>query len=86
MFAAFLVIVLLGAVLLPHGIKPPEVGTLLYEKDSAYQYIQVVRDGSPLTIRFEAGTYNRVRAQLRDLPAPTAKMRRIRAGLLRAER
>jgi spermidine synthase len=45
-FAAFLVIVLLGAVLLPHGIKPPEVGTLLYEKDSAYQYIQVVRDGS----------------------------------------
>jgi spermidine synthase len=45
-FAAFLVLVLLGAVLLPHGIKPPEVGTLLYEKDSAYQYIQVVRDGS----------------------------------------
>ncbi len=45
-FAAFLVIVLLGAVLLPHGIKPPQVGTLLYEKDSAYHYIQVVRDGS----------------------------------------
>ncbi len=45
-FAAFLVIVLLGAWFLPHGIKPPEVGTLLYEKDSAYQYIQVVRDGT----------------------------------------
>ena len=45
-FAAFLVLVLLGAYLLPHGIKPPEVGTLLYEKDSAYNYIQVVRDGT----------------------------------------
>jgi spermidine synthase len=43
-FAAFLLIVLVGAWLLPHGIKPPEVGTLLYEKDSAYHYIQVVRD------------------------------------------
>jgi spermidine synthase len=45
-FAAFLVIVLLGALFLPHGIKPPEVGRLLYEKDSAYHYIQVVQDGS----------------------------------------
>ena len=53
---------------------------------SAEVVVEVVRDGSPLTIRFEAGTYNRVRAQLRDLPSPTAKMRRIRAGLLRAER
>ena len=53
---------------------------------SAEVVVEVVRDDSPLTIRFEAGTYNRVRAQLRDLPAPTAKMRRIRAGLLRAER
>ncbi len=44
--------------------------------------VEVVRDGQPLTIRFYAGTYNRVRAQLRDVPAPTAKMRRIRAGLL----
>src|SRR6202011_3412247 len=40
-FAVFLVIVLVGAFLLPHGIKPPEVGTLLYERDSAYHYIQV---------------------------------------------
>jgi predicted metalloprotease with PDZ domain len=53
---------------------------------SAEVVVEVVREGSPLTIRFEAGTYNRVRAQLRDLPAPTAKMRRIRAGLLRAVR
>jgi len=43
-FAAFLLIVLVGAWLLPHGIKPPEVGSLLYEKDSAYHYIQVVQD------------------------------------------
>ena len=42
----------------------------------------VVRDGQPLTIRFHAGVYQRVRARLRDLPAPTEKMRRIRAGLL----
>ena len=48
--------------------------------------IEVVRDSQPVTIRFLAGTYARVRAQLRDLPAPTEKMRRIRAGLLRAPR
>ncbi len=48
--------------------------------------IDVVRDSQPITIRFLAGTYSRVRAQLRDLPVPTAKMRRIRAGLLRAPR
>ncbi len=34
------------AFLLPQGIKPPQVGTLLYERDSAYHYIQVVQDGS----------------------------------------
>jgi predicted metalloprotease with PDZ domain len=45
--------------------------------------VDVVRDGQPLTIRFQAGTYQRVRAQLRDLPAPTARMLRIRAGLVR---
>jgi predicted metalloprotease with PDZ domain len=48
--------------------------------------VDVERDGRPLTIRFSAGTYNRVRARLRDVPAPTTKMRRIRAGLLRAAR
>ncbi|PYP16001.1 MAG: hypothetical protein DMD54_11165 [Gemmatimonadetes bacterium] len=44
--------------------------------------VDVVRDGQPLAIRFHAGSYQRVRARLRDLPAPTEKMRRIRAGLL----
>src|SRR6266478_6254934 len=50
--------------------------------------IEVVRDGRPVTIRFLAGRYNRVRAQLRVVGGgPTEKMRRIRAGLLgRTER
>jgi spermidine synthase len=45
-FAVFLLAVVGGAFLLPHGIKPPEAGTLLYEKESAYHYIQVVQVGS----------------------------------------
>ena len=44
--------------------------------------VEIVRDGRPFMIRFSAGTYNRVRAQLRDVPTPTARMRRIRAGLM----
>ncbi|HEV8511076.1 MAG TPA: PDZ domain-containing protein [Gemmatimonadales bacterium] len=45
--------------------------------------VDVVRDNQPLTIRFQAGTYQRVRARLRDLPARTPKMQRIRDGLVR---
>ena len=45
--------------------------------------VDVVRDGRPLTLRFQAGTYPRVRAQLRDLPTQTTKMQRIRAGIIR---
>jgi predicted metalloprotease with PDZ domain len=45
--------------------------------------VQVVRDSQPVTIRFAAGTYQRVRARLRDLPAQTDRMRRIRAGIVR---
>jgi predicted metalloprotease with PDZ domain len=48
--------------------------------------VDVVRDGRPLTLRFVAGTYSRVRAQLREMPAQTAKMRRIRAGVLETPR
>src|SRR5207237_8989088 len=44
--------------------------------------VDAVRDGRPLTMGFAAGAYNRMRAQLRDVPAQTAKMRRIRAGLV----
>lgn len=46
LYAAFILIVLAAWFLLPAGIKPPEFGTLLYERDSAYNYIQVVQAGS----------------------------------------
>jgi predicted metalloprotease with PDZ domain len=44
--------------------------------------VQVMRGGQPLTIRFTAGTYDRVRAVLTDLPEQTDRMRRIRSGLV----
>ncbi len=43
LYATFVVAVLLAWIFLPVGIKPPEVGTLVYEKESAYNYIQVVQ-------------------------------------------
>jgi spermidine synthase len=46
LYASFAVVVILAWVLLPAGIKPPQVGSLLYEKESAYNYIQVVQDGT----------------------------------------
>src|SRR5258706_6835528 len=42
-YAAFVIAVLLAWIFLPGGVKPPEVGTLLYEKESTYNYIQVVQ-------------------------------------------
>jgi spermidine synthase len=42
-FALFGLAVILAWIFLPSGIKPPEFGSLLYEKESAYNYIQVVR-------------------------------------------
>src|SRR6185312_14882381 len=42
-FALFVIAVLAVWIFLPSGIKPPQVGTLLYEKESAYNYIQVVQ-------------------------------------------
>jgi predicted metalloprotease with PDZ domain len=44
--------------------------------------LNVLRDGAPLTIRFTASPYARMRAQLRDRPDQTEKARRIRAGIL----
>jgi S1-C subfamily serine protease len=44
--------------------------------------VHVIRAGQPVTIRFTAGTYRRVRAALTDLPDQTDRMRRIRAGIL----
>jgi predicted metalloprotease with PDZ domain len=44
--------------------------------------VQVVRDGTPQTIRFAAVPYARVRAALRDLPDASDEMRRVRTGIL----
>ncbi|HET7466976.1 MAG TPA: fused MFS/spermidine synthase [Candidatus Dormibacteraeota bacterium] len=46
LYAAFAIAVILAWILLPSGIKPPEVGRLVVEKESAYNYIQVVQDGT----------------------------------------
>jgi spermidine synthase len=46
LYAAFALAVAIAWVLLPAGVKPPEVGRLLYEKESAYNYIQVVQVGT----------------------------------------
>jgi spermidine synthase len=46
LYAAFGIAVILAWILLPAGIKPPEIGSLVYEKESAYNYIQVVQDGT----------------------------------------
>src|SRR2546426_8496548 len=43
LYASLGVAVILAWVFLPSGIRPPETGKLLYEKESAYNYIQVVQ-------------------------------------------
>src|SRR5712691_7465126 len=45
-YAAFAILVILAWIFLPSGIKPPEAGTLLTERESAYNYIQVVQSGT----------------------------------------
>ena len=45
-YAAFAAAVILAWIFLPSGIKPPQVGHLVYEKESPYGYIQVVQDGT----------------------------------------
>ena len=54
-YAVFAVLVLLAAVLLPSGIKPPVNGVLITEKESAYNYIQVVRVGSEVQLILNEG-------------------------------
>jgi spermidine synthase len=54
-YAVFLLAVLVGAALLPHGIKPPEIGQLLLEKESAYNYIQVVQQGTKTELILNEG-------------------------------
>jgi spermidine synthase len=46
LYAAFTVVLVLAWILLPSGIKPPQSGRELYERESAYNYIQVVQDGT----------------------------------------
>jgi spermidine synthase len=55
LYASFAVVVILAWVLLPAGIKPPQVGSLLYEKESAYNYIQVVQDGTKTELILNEG-------------------------------
>src|ERR1700704_2409060 len=54
-YAAFGIAVILAWILLPSGIKPPQVGSLLYEKESAYNYIQVVQDGTKTELILNEG-------------------------------
>jgi spermidine synthase len=55
LYAAFGIAVILAWILLPSGIKPPQVGSLLYEKESAYNYIQVVQDGTKTELILNEG-------------------------------
>ncbi|MHB8587259.1 MAG: spermidine synthase [Candidatus Dormibacteraceae bacterium] len=55
LYAAFGIAVMVAWVLLPSGIKPPQVGSLLYEKESAYNYIQVVQDGTKTELILNEG-------------------------------
>jgi len=55
LYASFAVAVLLAWILLPGGIKPPAVGTLITEKDSAYNYIQVVQAGTTTELILNEG-------------------------------
>ena len=54
-YALFAVAVILAGILLPAGIKPPEVGKLLDEKESAYNYIQVVQTGTKTELILNEG-------------------------------
>ena len=54
--AAMLLTVLGLAAFAPRGIvKPPERGQLIYEKESAYNYIQVVQEGKRVSLMLNEG-------------------------------
>ena len=55
LYASFAVAVILAWIFLPSGIKPPQVGQLVYEKESAYHYIQVVQDGTKTELILNEG-------------------------------
>ena len=48
-------LLVVGWLLLPSGIKPPQQGRLLYERDSAYNYIQVVQVGDVTELMLNEG-------------------------------
>lgn len=57
MVSAVMLLVVLGLmVFAPRGlIKPPERGELIYEKESAYNYIQVVQEGKRVALMMNEG-------------------------------
>ena len=55
LYASFAAAVIIAWIFLPSGIKPPQVGQLLYEKESAYHYIQVVQEGSKTELILNEG-------------------------------
>jgi predicted membrane-bound spermidine synthase len=55
LYAIFLVVVLLASYFFPRGIKPPEAGRLVFERDSAYNYIQVVQVGTRTELLLNEG-------------------------------
>jgi spermidine synthase len=54
-YAVFAGVVLLAAFLMPSGIKAPQSGRLLYERESAYHYIQVVQEGDQVELVLNEG-------------------------------
>jgi spermidine synthase len=55
LYASFAAAVILAWIFLPVGIKPPAVGQLLTEKESAYNYIQVVQVGTTTELILNEG-------------------------------
>lgn len=54
-YAAFAVIVIIAGAMLPSSIKPPLEGAVLYEKESPYQYLQVLQVGSKTELIMNEG-------------------------------
>ncbi len=55
LYLVFGLVIALCWVVLPSGIKPPEQGRLLFERDSAYNYIQVVQAGTRTELLLNEG-------------------------------
>jgi spermidine synthase len=53
---ALLAVVIGLALFAPRGfVKPPAMGTLVYEKESAYNYIQVIQEGKKMSLMLNEG-------------------------------